>query len=217
MIGVLDWGIGGHTALAHARTRCPDLDAVYLSDSANTPYGLQDRRTLRRSVRRAIEVLRDQGATTILVACHSASTVLPDLDLPDVHGVIAPMAVPGDARRVLVLGGRRTIRSGAWRRALHGARPQATVLQRIAQPLSARVEAGLAGHPETDALVERIVAPARDVDVVVLACTHYAALSANLWKHLPHARLIDPAVHVVDHLTLEPGSGRIRWIRMEDS
>lgn len=216
MIGVLDWGIGGHTALAHARARCPALDAVYVSDSANTPYGLQDRRTLGRSVRRAVDVLRNHGAGPVLVACHSASTVLPDLGLDDVHGVIAPHAVPADARRVLVLGGQGTIRSGAWRRALVRERPQATIRQRIAQPLSARVEAGLAEHPDTHALVGRIVRPFQDVDVVVLACTHYAALVPALRAHLPHARLVDPALHVVDHLELTPGRGEVRWLRMAD-
>ncbi|HCH65310.1 MAG TPA: hypothetical protein DFR83_21065, partial [Deltaproteobacteria bacterium] len=157
MIGVLDWGIGGLFAVERMLAREPTLDLAVLSDAGNVPYGRQSRPQLCASVRDSVARLRELGAGPILVACHSASTVLPELDLPDVEGVVRPEAVPLGGT-ILVLGGIRTIRSGAWRRALqhHG-----TVIQRIAQPLSAAVEAGHIHHPATAQALDRILAPGR--------------------------------------------------------
>jgi len=204
MIGVLDWGIGGLFSVARILRRDPTVDLVFFSDSGAIPYGRQQRPQLRHSVRQAVTHLRSLGATQILVACHSASTVLPQLALPGVHGVICPAHIP-PSNRTLVLGGIRTIRSGAWRRALHTHR---SVVQRIAQPLSAAVEAGLIEHPTTRDHLHRILAPVRAADTVVLACTHYIALAPQIQALMPHANIIDPALVEVDQLDIPAGSGR---------
>ena len=90
-----------------------------------------------------------------------------------------------------VVGGRRTIAGGHYRRGL--ARPGRVVLSRVAQPLSAHIEAGRTGSPQFLADLARIVAPLRGVDALVLACTHYPAASRWFAAALPHALLIDPA------------------------
>lgn len=208
MIGILDWGIGGLWALKRLRERAPTADVIYLSDAGNEPYGLQSRARLRRSLQAAIGRLRTEGATRIVVACHSGSTAIPDLvDAHRVHGVIDPQAVPTDASTVLVIGGARTIRSGAWRRALAG---RCRVIQRIAQPLSAAIEAGRTDHPETRTRLRHILAPGRSADVVVLGCTHYAALRDAIATEMPHACIVDPAIGVIEGLPLEEGQGQIR-------
>ena len=203
MIGVLDWGIGGLFAVECILRREPSVDLAFLSDAGSIPYGRQQRPQLRHSVQRAVDHLRTLGASQILVACHSASTVLPELALPGVHGVICPAHIP-PSRRILVLGGVRTIRSGAWRRALHH---HGTVVQRIAQPLSAAVESGLIDHPATRQSLHRILAPARDADTVVLACTHYIALAPQIHALMPQATIIDPALAEVGKLDIPAGSG----------
>ncbi len=95
-----------------------------------------------------------------------------------------------------MIGGQRTIRSGAWRRALAGR----AVLQRVAQPLSAHVEAGRSADSVCRADLDRILAPAHGATGVVLACTHYAALAAAIAERMPGAWVIDPAMGVVDRL-----------------
>ncbi|MGB0678859.1 MAG: hypothetical protein ACPGUV_04275 [Polyangiales bacterium] len=48
------------------------------------------------------------------------------------------------------------------------------------------------------------------VDAVILACTHYAALQHDIAARLPHAHVVDPALHVVASLALTPGQGQLR-------
>jgi glutamate racemase len=111
-----------------------------------------------------------------------------------VSGVIAPAiaaALADPARRLGVIGGRRTIRSGLYRRALLAAGRR--VCQRVAQPLSAMVERGELDGPALASELDRILAPLRRIDALVLACTHYTALLAPVRERLPGVRIIDPA------------------------
>jgi len=197
-LAILDWGIGGIDFHARVRARHPALPLIYWSDSGATPYGKLSREALAARVAAVAARLRERGASRLVIACNAASTVLdhPALaaaGLP-VSGVIAPAiaaAIADPARRLGVIGGRRTIRSGLYRRALLAAGRR--VQQRVAQPLSAMVERGELGGPAVAAELDRILAPLRAIDALVLACTHYTALLAPIRERLPGVRIIDPA------------------------
>lgn len=204
-LGVLDWGIGGIDFLKGARARHPDVPTVYWSDSGATPYGKLARDALAMRVAAVANALRDRGVTHLVIACNAASTVighpaLAAVDLP-ICGVIAPAiaaTIATPARSVGVIGGRRTIRSGLYRRALVAAGRR--VQQRVAQPLSALVERGELDSPTLHAELARILAPLARVDALVLACTHYTALLAPIRRLLPDATMIDPAAATLEHL-----------------
>ncbi|HST61993.1 MAG TPA: aspartate/glutamate racemase family protein, partial [Longimicrobium sp.] len=172
-LAVLDWGIGGLGFLALFAARHPDAGAVYLSDAGFTPYGKVPRRALAARVDGILRHLRDaHGVDHAVLACNAASTVLPDLTAPRegvaVAGVIAPAvhALAGmRPARVGVIGGGRTIRSGAYGRGLRAAGHD--VRQRVAQPLSAHVEAGRLEGDAVRGDVARILAPLRDVEILV--------------------------------------------------
>lgn len=195
-LALLDWGIGGLGVRAELRRASPGLAITYVSDSGAAPYGKLDARTLEARLGAVIAVLATKGVERVFLACNAASTTLergtrhalPVLGMiePGVSAVLA-----SGARRVGVVGGRRTITSGVYRRALeaHGLE----VRQRIAQPLSAAIEAGRADHEETAELVRRIAAPLRSVEALLLACTHYPAATAAFAAALPGVTLVDPA------------------------
>jgi glutamate racemase len=197
-LAILDWGIGGIGFFARFAARHPAVPVVYLSDTGFTPYGKVPRRPLAARVDHALRRLADEhGATHAVLACNAASTVLPHLGVSrarmPVCGVIAPAvqalcAMP--PARIGVIGGWRTIRSGLYGRALRAAGHR--VRQRVAQPLSAHVEAGRLTSADVRGDVARILAPLRDVDVLVMACTHYVALAPLLAEHCPQAALFDP-------------------------
>jgi glutamate racemase len=144
-----------------------------------------------------MQMFRSLEVSRVVVACNAAGTVLHRVEVPSlcVSGVIAPaLRRLGRERypRVGIIGGRRTVRSQAYAAPLR--RMGAQVQQRVAQPLSALIEAGQAGTPETLALLRAIVAPLQKTDCLVLACTHYIALEPALRTLLPAAMpLIDPA------------------------
>ncbi|HET7231175.1 MAG TPA: aspartate/glutamate racemase family protein [Longimicrobium sp.] len=205
-LAVVDWGIGGlgfHRRFAQAH---PAIPVVYCSDTGFTPYGKVPRRDLAARLDRILAYISgEHGADHAVLACNAASTVIDDLAAPGrgmpVAGVIAP-AVAALAKRaptrVGVIGGGRTIRSGLYGRGLRGAGHH--VRQRVAQPLSAHVEAGRLDTDDVRRDVARITAPLADVEILVLACTHYVALAPLLSERCPRADLYDPVSATLGHV-----------------
>ncbi|MGV0805938.1 glutamate racemase [Mycolicibacterium setense] len=194
-LGILDWGIGG-IGLVRELDRCvPGLPVLYWSDAGATPYGRMRGEDLTTRLSAVIAELALRGATEVVLACNAASTVGPRLTRAPVpvEGIIGHgLASVSDqiSGPVGVVGGRRTIASGCYRRGL--ARPGREVLSRVAQPLSAHIEAGSVGSPGFVADLRRIVAPLRRAQALVLACTHYPAVSDWFADALPDTALIDP-------------------------
>jgi glutamate racemase len=163
-----------------------------------------------------IEVLQELGATHVLIACNAASTVIDDLTtrLP-VTGTIAP-TLRALSRispvEIGVIGGARTIRAGLHRRSLEAAGH--TVRQRIAQPLSGHIERGTLDTPRGRDDLTRIVAPLRGIHTLVLACTHYPAITPQLQALLPQVRMFDPAVEVARQIANQMGTAGPRTMAL---
>lgn len=202
-LGILDWGIGGVGLVRALRARQPGIALAYWSDTGATPYGKLPRRALAARVGTIVEALAERGATRVVVACHSASTVVRDLrpSIPVAgileHGVAVVRA--SGARRVGVLGGRRTIRSGHYRRALAAA--GVDVWSRVAQPLSALVERGVTEGPELDAVLGAILrSRPPDLEALLLACTHYPAVADAIGRRAG-VPCLDPAEALAEALS----------------
>ncbi|OBK95253.1 hypothetical protein A5645_12935 [Mycobacterium asiaticum] len=197
-LGIVDWGIGG-VGLVNALDRlAPGLPVLYWSDTAATPYGRMSANQLTDRLMTVVTHLAERGATEVVLACNAASTVVTRLGSAPVpvEGIIAHglASVPEDLSLVGVVGGLRTIDAGLYRRGL--ARPGRGVLSRVAQPLSAHIEAGRTGSRRFRADLADIVAPLHEVEALVLACTHYPAARQWFAEALPNALLIDPAEHL---------------------
>ncbi|MDT5052631.1 MAG: glutamate racemase [Mycobacterium sp.] len=195
-LGIVDWGIGGVGLVRALDQLAPGLPLLYWADTGVIPYGRMGTDELTARLTSVVAALAEMGATEVVLACNAASTVVGRLGTAPVpvegiigHGVASvPEEIAGP---VGVVGGRRTIAGGHYRRGL--ARPGRMVLSRVAQPLSAHIEGGRAGSPHFLADLTRILAPLRRVDALVLACTHYPAASRWFAAALPDTLLIDPA------------------------
>ena len=195
-LGVIDWGIGGLGLVQALDRAAPGLPVLYWSDAGATPYGRMRVDELAGRLSAVVDELAERGSSEVLLACNAASTVVGKLGavaIP-VEGIIeyGVASVPDELTgQVGVIGGRRTIAAGNYRRGL--ARRGRVVLSRVAQPLSAHIEAGRTGSAEFRSDLAKILAPLRRVDALVLACTHYPAARRWFAAALPHAQLIDPA------------------------
>ena len=201
MIGIMDWGIGGLTVYKAVRHRGLTTDVLYFSDSGTTPYGKLSKPGLRERFSRIADFFRERGVTRVLVGCHSASSAL-DADAEtgiESFGEVAfesiiPAALRicrrSNARSLGVIGGERTIQSGVYGRAL------APLGRRLAfcaaQPLSAFVEAGELDSLAVEAEVRRVLENLGPIDCLLIACTHYPALSPLFAKVSPSLELLDP-------------------------
>ncbi len=74
-IGMFDSGIGGITVLKEALLRLPNVDYIYYSDNIHAPYGTKDKNVVKDYVQNVVEFLIKQGATVIVIACNTATSI----------------------------------------------------------------------------------------------------------------------------------------------
>lgn len=200
-LGIIDWGIGGISIYTLVKAELGALPITYLSDTGVTPYGKMTRVELVARLRAVCAFLQAQGVTHLVIGCNAASTALPWLQVPGlkIEGVIASAVettVKLRPAKLALLGGRRTVLSGVYRQAF--AAQGLKVAQRIAQPLSALIERGDVNSPELRAQCQRILAPIKTSSHILLACTHYPAVTPVLRELVrPSTVFIDPAQALV--------------------
>ena len=203
-IGVFDSGIGGLTVVKALRDLLPDEQIIYVGDTARVPYGSRSPATVERYSLEIAQMLVEQDAKLIVVACNTVSSVaLPVLErtLPmDVIGVIRPGAEAAihqsQTNHVGVIGTRATIRSGAYERTLKSLNPKVHVTSRACPLLVPLIEEGLLNDPVTDQMIARYLEPmlADGIDTLVLGCTHYPLLTDGFRRQLDQTiRLVDSA------------------------
>ncbi len=201
-IGVFDSGIGGLTVVAALRELLPHEDIFYLGDTARVPYGGKGRETIERYTLEIAELLLDEGAKAIVVACNTATALaIPKLEsavrVPSV-GVIAPGAAAAAATtrngKIGVIGTRATIASGAYERALREHRADLEIHALACPLLVPLVEEGWLDDPVTDLVVGRYLTPllTAGIDTLVLGCTHYPFVRESI------ARFLGPGITIVD-------------------
>ncbi len=221
-IGIFDSGVGGLTVQSAIMDALPDLDTVYLGDTARVPYGTKSADTVTQYSLRNARFLIGQDIELLVVACNTASAVaLPalrrELDVP-VLGVVEPgaraAARASRSGRIGVIGTQGTVASGAYQVAIHAVRPDAEVVA-IPCPLFVPLaEEGWTdpGDEIVRLVVRRYFGPLRaaGIDTLVLGCTHYPLLKPAIAAELPGVVLVDSAEAIAAEVgkRLAPPSGR---------
>lgn len=225
-IGVFDSGFGGLTVFRALLERLPAAGYVYLGDTARLPYGAKSQATVARYAVSSAGFLVDQGAEYLVIACNTASALALDaireaVPVP-VLGVIETGANAAQASTksgdVLVIATAATVESHAYAAACNERGLRA--YEKACPLLVPLVEEGWLEHPVTEEVlriyIEELLAESARAglkpDTLVLGCTHYPLLRAQIERKLPEGiRVIDSAdataVQVAAALDLPVESG----------
>lgn len=188
----------------------PAVSTVYLGDTARVPYGPKSPDTVRRYANEAAGFLTGRGVRALVVACntataHASRALREILDIP-VVGVVQPGATAAAAAttsgRIGVIGTRGTIESGTYERAIVAVRPDAEV-HSVACPLFvALAEEGWLDGEVAELTAREYLTPLleREIDTLLLGCTHYPLLAPLL------ARVVGDGVSLVDSAQATAGA-----------
>lgn len=201
MLGLYDSGLGGLTVLAAIRAAGIDQDIIYFADQAHVPYGERTDADLHALLTDNLAVLGTHGVDLVAMACNTSCAVASKLGWPattfpvlDLIGNAARAIALTHHRRIVVLATAATVRSGAYRHAIHAVAPHIEVIEIPAPALVPLVESGAAESREArDAVAALISEFPADVDAVVYGCTHYPMLDAHVAALSPHLARLDPA------------------------
>ena len=209
MIGIFDSGVGGLTVAKAIMEKIPGYDIVYFGDTAHTPYGTKSPETVMGYTVNNIEFLLSQGASVIVIACNTASSVatagvLERFDVP-IFEVITPaveLAVSSSKNfRFGVIGTRATITSGIYEKKIIEIQPAAKIYSIACPLLVPLVEEGWLNKPEAVMIVKKYLHPlkTRQIDTLILGCTHYPLLKKVI------QRKTGKRVHLIDSSTSVAG------------
>jgi glutamate racemase len=194
---MFDSGVGGLTVLHECLVSLPEEDFVYLGDTAMFPYGTRDTALLRERIRRIAEMLLDDGAKLLVIACNTATAIGEDIAREvgaergvEVVPVVEPQAEIAAAitasARVGVLATPNTVESGAYRRSLDEQGRSLEVTEVEAPDLAPFIQTGSPFDEGVVEMARAYCAPLKraDVDTLILGCTHYPLVAPMLQRIL---------------------------------
>ena len=216
---VLDSGIGGLSICQPIIERFPQLSLHYISDNDAYPYGTKTSDFLKRRVPLVIKTLgkmieRDNiELDAIVIACNTASTVvLPTLrelySIP-VIGVVPAIKTAAEQTRsggFALLATPGTVKRAYTRDLIDEFASQQEVVLLGSRELVDLVE-GYYQHGDLDQQkLKTILTPllnhpaAKDIDSVVLGCTHFPLIRDSLEKLAPQWQWIDSGPAIASRL-----------------
>ena len=226
-VGVFDSGYGGLTIFKSIRDRLPQYDYIYLGDNARTPYGNRSFDAIFKFTTEGVRYLFSQNCKLIIIACNTASAkalrsiqqkVLP-FAYPDrrVLGIIRPSVeeLGRDTRTKIVAlwATEGTVKSESFSIEISKYAPGVRLIQTPCPMLVPLVEAGELEGQGTDYFIRKYWEQTKrfsdQIDVLLLACTHYPLLLPAIRATVPpHARILVQgdfvAPSLVDYLERHP-------------
>ncbi len=192
-IGIFDSGLGGLTVLNVLSKKFPNESFCYLGDIARLPYGNKSPETIRKYGLQIMEFLYQQKVKAIIIACNSASSAflgetsykgIPLLNVIE-PGAEAALRVSVD-KKIAVLGTTATIASHAYERVLKTLDSSVSVIEQACPLFVPLVEEGFVHDHVTQEIAQRYlkIVKEQSYQTVILGCTHYPVLKADLQKVL---------------------------------
>lgn len=218
-IGIFDSGYGGLTVFKAIAELLPGYDYIYLGDNSRAPYGNRSFETVYNYTLQCVKWFFEQGCPLVILACNTASAkalrTIQQKDLPSlapqnrVLGVIRPTAeIIGrytSTGKVGVMGTTGTVNSDSYRIEIGHFFPHIDVYQQACPMLVPLIENGEHQSEGADFFIKKYVnallAQNRNIDTILLACTHYPLLEARIQQFLhPGIKLISQGAIVAHSL-----------------
>lgn len=202
-IGIFDSGLGGLTVFKEIVNLMPNENIVYFGDTARIPYGSKSKETVTKFAMQNTRFLLSKGVKTVVIACNTASAYAYDyvkkqFDVP-VIGVIAPGAkaavIATKKKRIGVIGTEGTISSSSFEKKILEYDSSIKVYSKACPLFVPLVEEGWIDKEVTYMIAKEYLKEFEDkeIDTLVLGCTHYPFLQNVIKKVLPNVTLINPA------------------------
>ena len=215
-IGVFDSGIGGLSILNSLVEKLPYENFIYLSDNKNCPYGNKSQEQIINFSLKNSKKLIELNCKMIIVACNTATTNSIDLlrekiDIPiiGIEPGIRPAILNTKSKNIGVLATEKTLESKLFNStSKNNLTDDITIHEQIGYGLVNEIEKGVNGNILIEKYLKKYVTPMieKNIDYLVLGCTHYNFLEEKLNKLFSeNVKIVDTISPVTSHVikTLE--------------
>jgi glutamate racemase len=239
VVAIYDSGVGGLSIYQNVVARCPQHDYLFVSDSEQFPYGIKPEDELVTRVQQVVTRLdQDYPLDVLIMACNTASTVV----LPTLRGIfdfqvigvvpaIKPAAELSITKRIALLATPATIARPYTDKLIAEFARDCHVVKVGSVELVLLAEHKIFARPLDESIIGTILRPIivdPEIDVIVLACTHFPLLkveiASQLKKHDRQPHLLDSGEAIANRLVslsqtlgLEPSESATRVALMTDN
>ena len=200
-IGVFDSGVGGLSILHSIRQLLPHEDLIYVADSAHAPYGPKGEKFIVQRSLCIMDYLQARKVKAVVVACNTATAAAIallrerySLPLIGVEPAVKPAAEQSHSGVVGVLATSGTIASDKFFNLQSRFSERVQILTRAGTGLVELIEQPQVDEAAALKLLASFIQPMRDkgADTLVLGCTHYSLIRAQI------GTVAGPDMHIVD-------------------
>lgn len=199
IVGVFDSGIGGLSVLRELEKILPNEDFYYYGDSLNNPYGEKSDEELFEITSGVVDYLVNKGCKLIVIACNTATTRCMKYLREKYKDIIFVGTVPAikvacdrDFKNTLVMATPATIESERTMELIRDNIRKDQNIYLVACP-------GLANAIEDNdqEKIKEILKETfreykdKEIDSIVLGCTHYPFIKEEILKEMPGVSLLD--------------------------
>ncbi len=199
-IGLFDSGVGGTSIWSEIHNLLPNENTIYLADSKNAPYGLKSKEEIIDLSFKNTEFLLHQNCKIIVVACNTATTnAIKELrtkyDVPfiGIEPAIKPAALQSKTQTIGILATKGTLNSELFHKSVAN-HPEVKIIEQIGHGLVQLIENGDIDSAEMEELLKSYLNPMieKNIDYLVLGCSHYPYLIPQIKKIIP------PKIKIID-------------------
>ncbi|WP_418790052.1 glutamate racemase [Phosphitispora sp. TUW77] len=211
-IGVFDSGVGGISLLAEMIWTMPSEQFIYLSDSANAPYGPKSCNCIRDISVSAARLLMEKGIKALVVACNTATSaaitfIREEFELPVIgmEPAIKPAVEKNGQGKIIVLATPLTLKETKFYNLFQRFNCCAEIIPIPCPGLAELIE--LEARPEkireylSNIIGDAIRIQFDEISTVVLGCTHYCFIREEISQVIgPQAVVIDGTEGTARHV-----------------
>ncbi len=214
MIGIFDSGIGGVTVFKKILEKIPNGHFIYYSDSINNPYGDKSRDELINIVDNIVNKLINLGVKVIVIACNTASYVCKDYLRNKYKNIIFIAIEPAYKMvydnnfngKTLVMATKGTIENEKFLALYHKYDNHKTILLPCIS-LADLIEQ----NGNVMDYLNKNLKEYKDIDNVVLGCTHYPLIKNEISKVLGNVEFYDGSDGVSRELVKQLNANNIKY------
>lgn len=210
-IGVFDSGLGGLNVLKELLKELPNERYIYLGDTKRFPYGQKSADAIIEIAKQNVDFFIKQGVKLVIIACGTATSqaldVLREIYEIPIIGIIEPTVVNLRDRiderdnAIGVIATKGTIRSCAWEKKISEYIPNAEIISVAAPLLATMAEEGWVNNKVAEYTVKEYMKMFKNVDKLILGCTHYPLFKDLMRKELSSKiEIIDTGVELARYL-----------------
>jgi glutamate racemase len=206
-IGVFDSGLGGLWILKYLEKELPNYNFIYYADQAHLPYGTREPEEITKLSSDVVDFLLKKDCKLIVIACNTATSasianLREKYTVPfvGIEPAIKPASELSKIGHIGVLATKVTAEGKKLQDSIEQYAHNVEVHTAIGYGLVELIEEGKADTDEAEELLRTYLESLleKNIDQLVLGCTHYAFLINRIKKIVgDKVNIVDPAPAVV--------------------